>query len=479
MESLNCPICYDRFTENGSHDPRVCPCGHTFCFTCLESFRVGLCAICRHEFPPGMTVTSLPRNLSVVSMLSEYRASSKNNSKSSLKQDISEMTSEQLIELQETVRKRIQEEKRKAVFGLLDANEKERNELRQSIQQREMQISTLKQLLVEEESELQTALLRYQDLEVQSTELLQRARLEDIVEVDTQEAVGTDNENTDSPHTLEQILLQPVELDGTEATQQSVVPPLALLPPPIPPVDNIRILRAGDRDRDRRRPRPGQVLPEPVDDTTNEGPNAANESVNTSVNMNISPLDRMTSISSFPHHYQYQYPYNYPVTQQGNAMMSELNDRYSSPNRNNIFNRHRQPSHYTPSQSRYTTTSTTNRPQTQTQTDSDSVSVTTTLLADDDNTDVNSLETTSHPLQRVEDAVAMSFPVFSYYRRQIRELSAVSAQSNNTTVPLRISRSEARSEFSGPQRRRSSRRDGTVGVENNTTVALPSLNSTL
>eukprot|EP01120_Amphizonella_sp_Union-15-10_P017547 TRINITY_DN977_c0_g1_i2.p1 TRINITY_DN977_c0_g1~~TRINITY_DN977_c0_g1_i2.p1 ORF type:complete len:274 (+),score=-2.47 TRINITY_DN977_c0_g1_i2:43-864(+) len=35
-KKLDCPICFETFEAKGSHEPRLLPCGHTFCFSCLS-----------------------------------------------------------------------------------------------------------------------------------------------------------------------------------------------------------------------------------------------------------------------------------------------------------------------------------------------------------------------------------------------------------------------------------------------------------
>jgi len=58
-------------------DPRVLPCGHTFCFKCMESCSKGkqpgdklACPLCRKEFSlPSNGVGDLPKNFFVANVL--------------------------------------------------------------------------------------------------------------------------------------------------------------------------------------------------------------------------------------------------------------------------------------------------------------------------------------------------------------------------------------------------------------------------
>ena len=67
-----CPICTEVYT-----DPRVLPCGHTFCFKCTETWSKDkqpgdklACPLCRKEFTlPSNGVNDLPRNFFVASFL--------------------------------------------------------------------------------------------------------------------------------------------------------------------------------------------------------------------------------------------------------------------------------------------------------------------------------------------------------------------------------------------------------------------------
>ncbi|XP_078664011.1 tripartite motif-containing protein 2-like [Branchiostoma floridae x Branchiostoma belcheri] len=73
-EFLNCDICQHIYK-----DPRVTPCGHTFCTKCLETWwkekNEFTCPTCRKQVPlQGTGVASLPRNYKISELL-DFRAS--------------------------------------------------------------------------------------------------------------------------------------------------------------------------------------------------------------------------------------------------------------------------------------------------------------------------------------------------------------------------------------------------------------------
>jgi len=64
-----CPICKEVYT-----DPRVLPCGHTFCRQCIGAFREQqqqlACPLCRKGFRlPANGVGDLPKNFALVDIL--------------------------------------------------------------------------------------------------------------------------------------------------------------------------------------------------------------------------------------------------------------------------------------------------------------------------------------------------------------------------------------------------------------------------
>jgi len=71
-DMTECPICTEVYT-----DPRVLPCGHTFCLKCIEECGKGklpgqkvACPLCRKEFTlPSNGVSDLPKNFFVTNFL--------------------------------------------------------------------------------------------------------------------------------------------------------------------------------------------------------------------------------------------------------------------------------------------------------------------------------------------------------------------------------------------------------------------------
>jgi len=71
---VECPVCNEVYK-----DPRMMPCGHTFCFSCIETWRDGrqlgeflTCPFCRQECvppPPG----ELPKNFFAVKFLEKMK----------------------------------------------------------------------------------------------------------------------------------------------------------------------------------------------------------------------------------------------------------------------------------------------------------------------------------------------------------------------------------------------------------------------
>lgn len=61
-----CPICYGEFAETGGHVPRLLPCSHTFCDTCIRAWLRGrpalVCPECRQRHPAPHGPRSFPQN---------------------------------------------------------------------------------------------------------------------------------------------------------------------------------------------------------------------------------------------------------------------------------------------------------------------------------------------------------------------------------------------------------------------------------
>ena len=68
---LECGICLEVYK-----DPRMLPCGHTFCVTCIRSSRQDTCALCKRQFA-GVVIDELPRNYVVESFISSLPSSVK------------------------------------------------------------------------------------------------------------------------------------------------------------------------------------------------------------------------------------------------------------------------------------------------------------------------------------------------------------------------------------------------------------------
>lgn len=71
VKELECGICCETYFE-----PRILPCGHTFCLTCLQRQATNVyspqnCAACRRSFTiPGGSVAALPKNFSLIEVIS-------------------------------------------------------------------------------------------------------------------------------------------------------------------------------------------------------------------------------------------------------------------------------------------------------------------------------------------------------------------------------------------------------------------------
>ena len=60
-----CSICMEVYT-----DPRVLPCGHTFCRQCIEAFGELACPVCREGFRlPNVGVVGLPKNFALLDIV--------------------------------------------------------------------------------------------------------------------------------------------------------------------------------------------------------------------------------------------------------------------------------------------------------------------------------------------------------------------------------------------------------------------------
>jgi len=70
-----CSVCFERFSADEKHVPRVLVCGHSFCQSCLSDMRLVAeqtisCPKCRHETHlAGKGVKGLPKNFDVLDLL--------------------------------------------------------------------------------------------------------------------------------------------------------------------------------------------------------------------------------------------------------------------------------------------------------------------------------------------------------------------------------------------------------------------------
>ena len=68
----NCPVCFEDYTEDGDHIPRILPCSHSLCEGCLEVLLRGKkidCPECREKHVAGRGIQSFPQNKYIVSHL--------------------------------------------------------------------------------------------------------------------------------------------------------------------------------------------------------------------------------------------------------------------------------------------------------------------------------------------------------------------------------------------------------------------------
>ena len=69
---LECSICLQVF-----QDPRILPCGHTFCLRCVQSTNNQLCSLCKSEWSlPTIGLQGLPKNFIADSFITSLHLSS-------------------------------------------------------------------------------------------------------------------------------------------------------------------------------------------------------------------------------------------------------------------------------------------------------------------------------------------------------------------------------------------------------------------
>jgi hypothetical protein len=68
---LDCPVCLEKFEEQGNHEPRILSCGHTLCLRCIDNIlrtNESCCPFCRKP-QQCRDVDHLPRNFAVLQFL--------------------------------------------------------------------------------------------------------------------------------------------------------------------------------------------------------------------------------------------------------------------------------------------------------------------------------------------------------------------------------------------------------------------------
>ena len=71
-ETLTCPVCFEEFEENGDHVPRLLPCSHTLCHTCIGQWirqnRLE-CPTCRMKHKARNEEINFPQNKYILIMM--------------------------------------------------------------------------------------------------------------------------------------------------------------------------------------------------------------------------------------------------------------------------------------------------------------------------------------------------------------------------------------------------------------------------
>ena len=153
---MDCPVCQEVYAE-----PRVLPCGHTFCFTCIDRWRGNRlegqslsCPYCRQEF---ILPHELPKNYSVMDILGmtkdDFRrqmASDMHNITTGMEKcrEMLERVEEEekdFIEQLETTKVKIDKEAERLKQIIDDHSEKLMNELSSMKQKRMEKIKSLRE----------------------------------------------------------------------------------------------------------------------------------------------------------------------------------------------------------------------------------------------------------------------------------------------------------------------------------------------
>lgn len=100
IASINCQVCTEQFSHEKGHIPRIIPCGHTFCESCLEKLRVAqpltavrvrgkltykssfqiCCPKCKNQSALNTSSYTLPKNFSYLDLIEDVLASQRNQS---------------------------------------------------------------------------------------------------------------------------------------------------------------------------------------------------------------------------------------------------------------------------------------------------------------------------------------------------------------------------------------------------------------
>ena len=72
QDTLSCPVCFEEFEENDGHVPRLLPCSHTLCHTCIrqlmQNYRLE-CPTCRMKHDARNKEISFPQNKYILTLM--------------------------------------------------------------------------------------------------------------------------------------------------------------------------------------------------------------------------------------------------------------------------------------------------------------------------------------------------------------------------------------------------------------------------
>jgi hypothetical protein len=243
-----------------------------------------------------MSVINLPRNLSIISMINEYSTQPliPTSTSKQIHQNISEMGSKELLQLQESVQQRILEEKRKELIRMIDMNNNERTTLKLHMKQRQEQVKLLTKLIIDEEAALKACDSRLIVLEAQAIELSEQVQLEEAFIVLGLENKSHDIDNCENnidestiPPTPPAIIVQAasdINEDGAATPTRRILPAVGTVLQYQSPVT----MRSSSVTRNRRRLHAGQIVPEPLTDSSIKDGSNINQNMNAiSLSLNV------------------------------------------------------------------------------------------------------------------------------------------------------------------------------------------------